>query len=200
MPVVADITRTTPLRGIVTVDAGSAHSCARLTNGQVRCWGRNLLGQLGTGIDLGMALSIPSAVRNRQNTENLGAVTQLSTHTNHTCVRLTNGQARCWGYGETNALGDGGTTNQPLPRVVIRELEACRSGAALDLEPEGEADGVLVLLGDVGDEAGRAADEDEAPDDVGGQAEVGEGGSGRAGAVDRQVLAGLALVGARPPR
>ena len=122
--VVADASRTTPLRGIAAVEAGGTHTCARLTNGEVRCWGANTKDQLGNGIEAGLALSIPSVVRNRQNTGSLVGVAQLATSTNHTCVRLTNGQARCWGYGETGALGDAGTANQPLPRAVVQEPAA----------------------------------------------------------------------------
>ena len=32
------------------VDAGDFHTCARLTNGEIRCWGNNFTGQLGDGL------------------------------------------------------------------------------------------------------------------------------------------------------
>jgi alpha-tubulin suppressor-like RCC1 family protein len=35
--------------GVVEIAAGSGHSCARLSTGEVRCWGRNTEGQLGDG-------------------------------------------------------------------------------------------------------------------------------------------------------
>jgi alpha-tubulin suppressor-like RCC1 family protein len=116
--VVADATGA-PLRGIATVDAAGTHSCARLTNGQARCWGANGQDQLGNGVEAGGPVGFPSVVRNRQDTRSLVGVAQLSTSRDHTCVRLTNGQARCWGYGQTGALGDLGTTNRPLPRTVV---------------------------------------------------------------------------------
>jgi alpha-tubulin suppressor-like RCC1 family protein len=37
------------LSGVAEVSIGSRHSCARLTDGTVRCWGNNGAGQLGTG-------------------------------------------------------------------------------------------------------------------------------------------------------
>ena len=37
------------LTGVAQVSAGSYHTCARLEDGRLRCWGRNTLGQLGDG-------------------------------------------------------------------------------------------------------------------------------------------------------
>ena len=40
----------------------------------------------------------------------------------HACVRLTNGRARCWGYGEDGQLGDGArlTRHRPVPvRIAV---------------------------------------------------------------------------------
>lgn len=34
---------------MVAIDAGDAHTCARLNNGAVRCWGLGIHGQLGYG-------------------------------------------------------------------------------------------------------------------------------------------------------
>jgi len=35
------------LTGVVELSAGGGHTCARQGDGTVRCWGRNLFGQLG---------------------------------------------------------------------------------------------------------------------------------------------------------
>lgn len=37
------------LTGVTAVAAGVGHSCARLTDGTVSCWGNNTVGQLGNG-------------------------------------------------------------------------------------------------------------------------------------------------------
>ena len=39
----------TPLTGVVQVGIGHTHTCALLSNGQVKCWGEGEYGQLGYG-------------------------------------------------------------------------------------------------------------------------------------------------------
>jgi len=57
-------------------------------------------------------------VRNAADTGPLVGVTQLETSLNHTCARLANGQARCWGYNGYGGLGDGTDESSALPRRV----------------------------------------------------------------------------------
>src|SRR5512140_2750053 len=38
-----------PARGASQIDCGDFHTCARMVDGTVRCWGRNDHGQLGDG-------------------------------------------------------------------------------------------------------------------------------------------------------
>ncbi|HEX8821402.1 MAG TPA: LamG-like jellyroll fold domain-containing protein, partial [Archangium sp.] len=94
--------------------AGAWHTCALLTTGAVRCWGRNDSGQLGLGHTrpIGDDESPASA-----GVVSLGGtVVQLAAHGNsqHTCALLEGGAVRCWGrnahgqlgQGHTNPLGD----------------------------------------------------------------------------------------------
>jgi alpha-tubulin suppressor-like RCC1 family protein len=41
------------LAGVASVAAGGAHTCARLVDGTVSCWGADTSGQLGDGVVLG---------------------------------------------------------------------------------------------------------------------------------------------------
>lgn len=49
------------LRGALEIAAGSEHSCARMENGAVLCWGNNTHGQLGDGSEI--ARAIPTRVQ-----------------------------------------------------------------------------------------------------------------------------------------
>ena len=118
-PVVVRTRAGGPLAGIGTVDAGYGHACARLTNTQVRCWGENEDDQLGNGVHAGPDIGFPTAVRAVSGAGVLTGVAQVQTSNSHTCVRLANSQARCWGYGGDGALGDGGVTNRHRPVAVV---------------------------------------------------------------------------------
>jgi alpha-tubulin suppressor-like RCC1 family protein len=112
---VRPVTGPGPLVGVVTLDAAYDHSCAQLSNGQARCWGQNFYDQLGNGIEAGPDVRRPTPVRNTLNSNPLVGVRQLQATDYHTCVTLTNGQARCWGYDAYGALGNGSTSQSPLP-------------------------------------------------------------------------------------
>ena len=113
--VVRNPANTAPLSGVAQVDGGKNFTCARLTNGQVRCWGENDDGQLGDGSTDDS--SLPVVVR-YLNGNPLTGVTQLSAGQQHVCVRLGSGQARCWGAGGSGRLGNGTATPYPNPHVV----------------------------------------------------------------------------------
>lgn len=95
-------------RSAVQVVAGVDHTCARLDNLQVKCWGENLYGQLGInsqtrkGIRLGdMGEALPAV--------DLGTgryALELIAGFGYTCARLDNGGVKCWGNGLVLGLGD----------------------------------------------------------------------------------------------
>lgn len=92
------------------VAAGAGHSCARLSNGIINCWGGNGFGQLGNNTNT--------------NSTTPGAVSGISTAVNiaagstHTCARLSDGTVKCWGWNITGQLGNGTTTNSSTPVAV----------------------------------------------------------------------------------
>ena len=84
------------------------HSCALFENGDVKCWGRNHYGQLGTGNTT--SLNIPSAPIN------LGRKAKaISLGRYHSCAVLENGELKCWGHNEFGQLGYGNLVNTNTP-------------------------------------------------------------------------------------
>jgi alpha-tubulin suppressor-like RCC1 family protein len=107
---------------VTRIAAGGDHTCAILTSGALRCWGRNSFGQLGRGntANIGDNETVFSA-----GNVDLGAavtVKDLALGDAHTCALLTTGAVRCWGinntgqlgYGHANNLGD----NEPINNLL----------------------------------------------------------------------------------
>ncbi|HYF46688.1 MAG TPA: hypothetical protein VD926_10800 [Acidimicrobiales bacterium] len=101
------------LGGITQLSTGGDHACARLNTGQVRCWGRNTAGQLGDTTNEKRAF--PVVVRNTSGTAALADVSQVAAGTSHTCARMANGTARCWGEGNQGQLGNNDDLDRDRP-------------------------------------------------------------------------------------
>jgi cysteine-rich repeat protein len=81
------------------------HTCARLDNGAVRCWGDGSDGRLGYGNQTSIGDNELPAVAG--NVSVGGAVAQLDVGSLHTCARLDSGAIRCWGFNDFGQLGYG---------------------------------------------------------------------------------------------
>jgi alpha-tubulin suppressor-like RCC1 family protein len=93
------------------ISAGGDHTCAILSSGALRCWGRNNAGQLGRGntANIGDNETVYSA-----GNVDLGTgvtVQDLALGDSHTCALLTTGAVRCWGLNSTGQLGYGNAAN-----------------------------------------------------------------------------------------
>lgn len=87
------------------VVAGTAHTCALLTGGSVRCWGDALNGQLGYGSSTTIGDDEPPAAAGPVSLA--GNATSISSGSSHTCALLSGGSVRCWGYNFLGQLGLG---------------------------------------------------------------------------------------------
>jgi hypothetical protein len=87
---------------VAEITAGVSHTCARLTDGTVQCWGDNLFGKLGNGTYTGA--DTPQTVLG------LSTAVEITAGLLHTCARLTDGTVQCWGAGGTHT----GTTPQTV--------------------------------------------------------------------------------------
>jgi alpha-tubulin suppressor-like RCC1 family protein len=96
-------------RTVLQVAAGGAHTCARLDDGSVKCWGANDLGGLGLG-DTRNRGDGPGEMGANLPAVDLGpgrTALQLTAGDSHTCARLDDGSVKCWGRNDRGQLGLG---------------------------------------------------------------------------------------------
>jgi alpha-tubulin suppressor-like RCC1 family protein len=107
-----------PLAGVATVSAGGANTCAVLRNHQARCWGQNTANEVGSSFRGTYALR-PKRVLNGTGTAAMAVVRSIATGGGFACATLLNGQARCWGSDDLGELGNGPGGDQRFPRPVL---------------------------------------------------------------------------------
>ncbi len=103
--------------GVTAISAGEYHTCA-IVNGGAKCWGFNLLGQLGDG-NTGTSSGAPVDVQGLSS-----GVTAISVGRSHTCA-VVNGGAKCWG---NNGNGELGNNNAGTDSAVPVDVQGLSSG------------------------------------------------------------------------
>lgn len=115
------------LSNVVSVATGLAHTCA-LADGGLQCWGWARSGALGNGESANTTHVSPV------NVDTLGAATAVVANNQTTCTPLQTGRLQCWGNNGSSQLGNGVTTESPMPvyanvddvaKVVVGEAHAC---------------------------------------------------------------------------
>jgi alpha-tubulin suppressor-like RCC1 family protein len=110
------------------VATGTSHSCARLGDGRVLCWGRNDHGQLGSpSADIcavedllhgGPAVPVPCR-DGAAPVDELAGASDIALGGSTSCARLDGGSVRCWGDNSLGLVGDGTTTDRARPTAVV---------------------------------------------------------------------------------
>ncbi len=98
---------------VVSLAVGGSHSCALLDGGSVKCWGSNLLGELGLGNTTArgdnageMGDSLPGVDLGTSKT-----AVAIAAGGSHTCTILGDGSVKCWGRNGHGQLGLGSIEN-----------------------------------------------------------------------------------------
>lgn len=94
----------------MAVATGEKHNCMILTGGQLKCWGSNQNGQLGTNSTNQSNTPVPIIAS--------GALS-VALGASHSCAVFTNGELKCWGNNSHGQLGDGTTINKLFPVQII---------------------------------------------------------------------------------
>lgn len=100
--------------GVVAIGGGYQHTCALMASSMVKCWGRNVEGQLGDGSNTNR--SAPVAVLAVDN-----GVSSIALGDSHTCALSTSGAVYCWGRNSELQLGNGSSSNSNTP-VLVQSL------------------------------------------------------------------------------
>ncbi len=141
--------------GLGRIAAGANHTCGILNDGNVRCWGSNEHGQLGTLDDLDPLVPDNLLVGDDEDPADIPALDfgpdawQVAAGLAHTCVLFDDGTVRCWGrlideprtgtvaglLGTNDVVRDGRGFAKPLDTGDVRlseravQISAASSGA-----------------------------------------------------------------------
>jgi len=91
---------------VKSVHGGFEHACAIMMTGTLKCWGKNVWGQLGNGLGDGLSLprnfgdAIPDVM-------SLAGVVDVAPSVQHTVAVLSTGAVKAWGKQENGNLGNG---------------------------------------------------------------------------------------------
>ncbi len=91
------------LTGVTEIDADGKFSCALISDGTVRCWGRNQSGQLGNGTTNNS--ETPVTVEGVGGIGTLSGASSITVGANHACA-LVSGGVDCWGLNDHGQLGN----------------------------------------------------------------------------------------------
>jgi alpha-tubulin suppressor-like RCC1 family protein len=103
-----------PGRTATAVAAGFFHTCARLDDRRVKCWGNNGYGQLGLGDAVNRGDG-PGEMGDALPAVDLGlgrTATAVAGGFGYTCALLDDRRLKCWGNNQFGQLGLGDSLNR----------------------------------------------------------------------------------------
>ncbi len=115
LPVAVDLGSASPA---VQIAAAEEHTCARLEDGTVRCWGRNHAGPGGGQVNYRLGADNPVERVASPIPATLSNIVDLGLGFGHSCAADDTQQVFCWGINLSGELGDGGNISPPTPNLV----------------------------------------------------------------------------------
>ena len=106
----------------IQIAAGSFHTCALTTTGNVKCWGGGGRGQLGNGATTTQTTPV-DVHTSAASAAPLTGITQITAAGAHTCALTTTGGVKCWGRGQSLGDGDGSQKSTPVDVVATGETQ-----------------------------------------------------------------------------
>lgn len=99
------------------VAAGGSFTCALLTTGAVKCWGRGDFGAMGNGLRADSRIPVQVSTLT-------SGVAEVAAGELHACVRTETGAMRCWGNNASGQVGIGLPANSDqfavtTPRAIL---------------------------------------------------------------------------------
>lgn len=97
----------TQTTGVIAMSLGGDHSCANSVDNGMRCWGKNLDGQLGNGTNTASLIPVePTPFGSGPSGTGGGAtILDFAAGGSHTCVIGSSGKLFCWGSNFYGQLG-----------------------------------------------------------------------------------------------
>ena len=114
------------------IAAGSNYSCALLDDGTLKCWGNNMLGQLGIKTDKCGKNYSPCSVKPLKIEGLDGAVVEMSLGESNSCAVTEKGSLFCWGLNEYGQLGIGSAGQFKDTPTVVPNLSGVKHVAVGD--------------------------------------------------------------------
>jgi len=107
------------ITGAAAVSSGYEHACALLGDHSMRCWGRNVDGQLGDGTRAPLDC-VPGSCGSSTPMRVVGITSAdaITAGAYHTCALLSDRTVQCWGRNDDGQLGDGTWSSSSTPARV----------------------------------------------------------------------------------
>jgi alpha-tubulin suppressor-like RCC1 family protein len=106
-----------PFSSVVAPYAGESHTCTRVTDGTLWCWGDNGSGQLGHGP--GAGTFTPTEVLSAVSAPPFMGAVDLALGGAHTCARKGDNSLFCWGANASGQLGNGTINGSATPVAAL---------------------------------------------------------------------------------